>query len=78
LNFVDAFREELQFEECVQPAEFASAQRLAELVKFQFQHWVLSLIDARPLEEGEGVKRAVATLLGEVNDRKQASGILPG
>jgi hypothetical protein len=29
-------------------------QRLAELDKFQFQHWALPLIDARPLKEGEG------------------------
>ncbi len=27
---------------------------LAELDKFQFQHWALSLIGARPLKEGEG------------------------
>lgn len=50
----DAFGEELQFEEKGQPTDFASAQRLAELDKFQFQHWALSLIDARPLKEGDG------------------------
>src|SRR5438034_10861511 len=37
-----------------QPTDFASAKRLAELDKFQFQHWALSLIGARPLKEGEG------------------------
>jgi len=37
-----------------QPIDFASAKRLAELDKFQFQHWALSLIGARPLKEGEG------------------------
>ena len=50
----DAFGEELQFEEKGQPRDFSGAQRLAELDKFQFQHWALSLIDARPVREGEG------------------------
>ena len=50
----DAFGEALQFEEKGQPTDFHSAQRLAELDKFQFQHWALSLIDARPLREGDG------------------------
>ena len=50
----DAFGEALQFEEKGQPTDFHSAQRLAELNKFQFQHWALSLIDARPLREGDG------------------------
>jgi len=50
----DAFGEEIEFEEKGQPTDFASAKRLAELDKFQFQHWGLSLIGARPLKEGEG------------------------
>jgi site-specific DNA-methyltransferase (adenine-specific) len=50
----DAFGEGLQFEEKGQPTDFTSAQRLAVLDKFQFQHWALSLIDARPLKEGDG------------------------
>jgi site-specific DNA-methyltransferase (adenine-specific) len=50
----DAFGEEIQFEEKGQPTDFESAKRLAELDKFQFQHWALSLIGARPLKEGEG------------------------
>ena len=50
----DAFGEELQFEEKGQPTDFESAKRLAEMDKFQFQHWALSLIDARPLKEGDG------------------------
>ena len=50
----DAFGEEIPFEEKGQPTDFASAKRLAELDKFQFQHWALSLIGARPLKEGEG------------------------
>src|SRR5216110_50051 len=50
----DAFGEEIEFEEKGQPTDFASAKRLAELDKFQFQHWALSLIGARPLREGEG------------------------
>ena len=50
----DAFGEEIDFEEKGQPTDFESAKRLAELDKFQFQHWALSLIGARPLKEGEG------------------------
>jgi site-specific DNA-methyltransferase (adenine-specific) len=50
----DAFGEEIEFEEKGQPTDFESAKRLAELDKFQFQHWALSLIGARPLREGEG------------------------
>src|SRR5207249_1091599 len=50
----DAFGEEIEFEEKGQPTDFASAKRLAELDKFQFQHWALSLIGARPRKEGEG------------------------
>jgi hypothetical protein len=50
----DAFGEEIEFEEKGQPTDFESARRLAELDKFQFQHWALSLIGARPRKEGEG------------------------
>jgi hypothetical protein len=50
----DAFGGELPFEERGQPTDFPSAKRLAELDKFQFQHWALSLVDARPLKEGDG------------------------
>jgi len=50
----DAFGEEIAFEEKGQPTDFESAKRLAELDKFQFQHWALSLVGARPLKEGEG------------------------
>src|SRR5207253_8758909 len=50
----DAFGREIEFEEKGAPTDFESAKRLAELDKFQFQHWALSLIGARPLREGEG------------------------
>ena len=50
----DAFGEEIEFEEKGQPTDFAGARQLAENDKFQFQHWALSLIGARPLKEGEG------------------------
>jgi DNA modification methylase len=50
----DAFGEEIEFEEKGQPTDFGGAKQLAENDKFQFQHWALSLIDARPLKEGEG------------------------
>jgi hypothetical protein len=50
----DAFGEELQFEEMGNPTDHSGAQRLAEQDKFQFQHWALSLVEARPLREGDG------------------------
>ncbi len=50
----DAFGEEIEFEEKGQPTDFAGAKQLAENDKFQFQHWALSLVGARPLKEGEG------------------------
>jgi len=50
----DAFGEDVQFEEHGQPTDFGSAKALAELDKWQFQQWALSLIDARPRTEGEG------------------------
>ena len=50
----DAFGEEIEFEEKGQPTDFAGSKQLAENDKFQFQHWALSLIGARPLKEGEG------------------------
>lgn len=55
----DVFGEEIEFEEKGQPTDFASAKPLTELDKFQFQHWALSLIDARPLKEGKGADRGV-------------------
>ena len=50
----DAFGGDVQYEERGQPTDFASARRLAELDKFQFQQWALSLVDARPFREGDG------------------------
>jgi site-specific DNA-methyltransferase (adenine-specific) len=50
----DAFGDEIAFEEKGQPTDFGGAKQLAENDKFQFQHWALSLIGARPLKEGEG------------------------
>jgi site-specific DNA-methyltransferase (adenine-specific) len=50
----DAFGEELQFEELGNPTDIGGARRLAEQDKFQFQHWALSLVGARPLREGDG------------------------
>ena len=50
----DAFGKDAQFEERGQPTDFGSAKALAELDKWQFQQWALSLIDARPRTEGDG------------------------
>jgi site-specific DNA-methyltransferase (adenine-specific) len=50
----DAFGEDVHFEEHGQPKDFESAKRLAELDKFQFQQWALSVIGARPFREGDG------------------------
>ena len=50
----DAFGEEIEFEEKGQPTDIGGARQLAENDKFQFQHWALSLVHARPLKEGDG------------------------
>jgi len=50
----DAYGTDVQFEERGQPTDFQSAKALAELDKWQFQQWALSLIDARPRLQGEG------------------------
>ena len=50
----DAFGEDVEFEEKGQPTDLGGARQLAENDKFQFQHWALSLVHARPLKEGEG------------------------
>ncbi len=50
----DAFGDDVPFEERGQPTDFGSAKALAELDKWQFQQWALSLIDARPRTEGDG------------------------
>jgi site-specific DNA-methyltransferase (adenine-specific) len=58
----DAFGEEIEFVEKGQPTDLGGAGQLAENDKFQFQHWALSLIGARPLKEGEG-KAPIAELM---------------
>jgi hypothetical protein len=50
----DAFGEDIPFEERGQPTDLGGARQLADNDKFQFQHWALSLIGARPLKEGDG------------------------
>jgi DNA modification methylase len=50
----DAFGEEIEFEEKGQPTDLGGARQLAGNDKFQFQHWALSLVHARPLKEGDG------------------------
>jgi site-specific DNA-methyltransferase (adenine-specific) len=72
----DAFGDEAQFEEMGQPTDFESAKRLAEMDKWQFQQWALSIIHARPRHEGEGkgADRGVDGLLQfyeSKDDRKQ-------
>src|SRR5437588_17959 len=61
----DAFGEDIEFEEKGQPTDIGGARQLAENDKFQFQHWALSLIGARPLKEGagKGADRGVDGLL---------------
>jgi DNA modification methylase len=50
----DAFGDEAHFEERGQPTDFGSAKALADLDKWQFQQWALSLVDARPRTGGAG------------------------
>ena len=44
----------VSFLEKGQPVDLSSAQRLAELDRFQFQQWALNLVGAMPLRPGEG------------------------
>jgi site-specific DNA-methyltransferase (adenine-specific) len=63
----DAFKEDAHYEEKGQPTDFESAKRLAELDretrKNDFEHWALSLINARPHTEGKGADRGVDGML---------------
>ena len=72
----DAFGEEIEFEEKGQPTDLGGARQLAENDKFQFQHWALSLVHARPLKEGDGkgADRGVDGLLYfyEIDESKTA------
>ena len=49
-----AFGERAQFAERGQPTDFASAKALAELDKWQFEQWALSLVKTSSFKEGEG------------------------
>ena len=55
----------VSFVEKGQPVDLSSAQRLAELDRFQFQQWALNLVGAMPLRpgEGKGADRGVDGLL---------------
>ena len=70
----DAFGDDLQYEERGQPTDFPSAKRLAELDKFQFQHWAFRSMGARPLKEGDrkGADRGVDGLLYFYEAKKNA------
>jgi hypothetical protein len=74
----DAFGDEVPFEERGQPTDFRSAKALAELDKWQFQQWALSLIDARPRIQGEGkgADRGVDGLLYFYENREKREKIL--
>ncbi|HEY5296335.1 MAG TPA: DNA methyltransferase [Verrucomicrobiae bacterium] len=54
IRLQDAFGDDIQIEERGQPTDFKGAKALAELDKWQFQQWALSLIRARPLKDGDG------------------------
>lgn len=74
----DAFGKRLKFEEAGQPTDFEGAKRLAELDKFQFQQWALSLVEARPLKEGsgKGADRGVDGLLYFFESKTERAKIL--
>ena len=74
----DAFGDRVQYEEFGQPTDFESAKRLAELDKWQFQQWALSLVHARPLKEGsgKGADRGVDGLIYFYESKDQRERIL--
>jgi hypothetical protein len=71
----DAYGEDVHYEEKGQPTDFESAKALAELDKWQFQQWAISLIDARPRTagDGKGADRGVDGMLYfyESEDKRQ-------
>lgn len=75
----DAFGADVEFEERGQPTTFEEAKELARLDKWQFQQWALSLIDARPLREGDGkgADRGVDGFLKFYEFEKASSGAKP-
>lgn len=68
----------LRYEEGGQPTDIGGARRLAAMDKFQFQHWALSLVDARPTKEGDGkgADRGVDGLLYFAEAKAKRSKIL--
>jgi site-specific DNA-methyltransferase (adenine-specific) len=74
----DAFGDDVHFEERGQPTDFGSAKALAELDKWQFQQWALSLIEARPRTggEGKGSDRGVDGMLYFYESQDQRAKIL--
>ncbi len=74
----DAFGDEAQYEERGQPTDFGSAKALAELDKWQFQQWALSLIDARPRTggDGKGADRGVDGILYFYESKEKREKIL--
>jgi adenine specific DNA methylase Mod len=74
----DAFGDDAQFEERGQPTDFGSAKALAELDKWQFQQWALSLIDARPRTggDGKGADRGVDGMLYFYESKEKREQIL--
>jgi hypothetical protein len=74
----DAFGDDAKFEERGQPTDFGSAKALAELDKWQFQQWALSLIEARPRTggEGKGSDRGVDGMLYFYESQDQRAKIL--
>ena len=78
----DAFGDDIQISERGQPTDFEGAKALAELPgdgKFQFQQWAMSLIEARPLKEGDGkgADRGVDGFLRFKEYAKASSGSKP-
>ena len=53
-RMTEAFGDGLAFVEKGQPTDLGGAGQLFKNDPFQFQHWALSLIGARPLREGDG------------------------
>jgi len=74
----DAFGDDVHYEERGQPTDFGSAKALAELDKWQFQQWALSLIDARPRTDGggKGADRGVDGMLYFYESKEKREKIL--
>jgi len=53
------FRESCKYKTIGEPKDFSGAKELALQNRYQFQHWALGLVNARPVEEKKGADKGI-------------------